>query len=872
MTRVYEVLHYIHEHCNERLSAAETAARFGYSRWYFCEKFKRAAGCSFVDYVRHYRIQLAALDILAGSKVTDVALRCGYESVGGFNKAFLSEYGCLPREYRRRVKESQLYYERRKLTMLTLSDRCAALCEEAQAHTHARKIRYQWIVYRTLAVTEAHDQGLSNPERMAAGIAAVIEQHRPFIAPGELIVGNNFDEEQFDWSRLPDTPAIREDMAACGFTQAEIDAFFAAQPQLDAVMERGPETVLTRQEQDSEAEWASVGRCIDANHTVLGYEKVLRLGFDGLLSEVEAARKAHGDAPLYRATERLCRAAATLGERYAAAAQTLLDSGDPAYSEADLSRIVAVCRRVPRHPAEHFDEAVQALWMAHMVNTWEDGINANSLGRLDQILYPYYKKDIDEGVLTPQEAFDILGCLWVKLYRDYDVQQSCVGGTDAAGNSQVNELSYRMLDITEQLGFVRCLSVRFGTDTPREFLRRALEVVGHVQKGVPFFFNDDVMIPALTGAGIPLPDAADYTQIGCVETVIPGKSNPHAVTGEINLLKALEYVLNDGVSMKDPSRDVGLHQGPLARYTTYDKLYEAVMTEVEHLLDMTCSKVKRLRAGSEIHAPRPYKSLLTEGCLAQGRDFNQAGALYDYYQIMLGGVPNLADALCVIRHLVYEEKQYTLPQLKTVLERNFPDEEERLRFVNRFPKYGNDQDEVDTVAAAMIDRCCTCLEELSARYELSFHAQPFTYLWMIEHGRECAASPDGRRAGEVIAYSLSPMQGRDFSGLTALFRSLCKLPTTRTPGTTSAIVEIDPKLFTDANVEKLTDILRAAGREGLSNVQFNTVDAATLRDAQKHPENYPNLAVRVSGFSQKFRLLDPALQDHIIERTKHTCL
>lgn len=301
-------------------------------------------------------------------------------------------------------------------------------------------------------------------------------------------------------------------------------------------------------------------------------------------------------------------------------------------------------------------------------------------------------------------------------------------------------------------------------------------------------------------------------------------------------------------------------------------LYQAVLEQMEHLLDLSCSKIKKCREASVYNSPRPYKSLLTQGCMESGRDFNDAGALYDYYQVMLGGVPNLADSLMVIKKFVYDERRYTLEELKAMLDADYPDESVRMEFINKAPKFGNDIDAVDQIAVDIVDKACDMLEKLSEKYALTFQAQPFTYLWMIDHGHHSAASPDGRRRGEILAYSVSPMQGRDFNGLTALLNSISKFPTRRTPGTTSAIVEIDPKLFTDSSIGILTDILMASAARGLSNVQFNTIDADTLIDAQRYPEKYSNLAVRVSGFSQKFNLLSPELQNHIIGRTKHTCL
>ena len=882
---MYEVLKYIHEHIGDTLNLTELADRFGYSKWHFCSKFHEYTGKSFIKYIRHYRLQLAAMDILSGKKITDVATAYGYDTLGGFNKAFLAQYGCLPREYKRHEQETTLYYERKKNSMYPLTDRCELLRQLVTEHNdYEDQYCMQRQVYSTLSRIHAAEQGCDQTQIIAEGLCGVLQNFSPVIIPGELIVGFNYPDTKYPERFTPeDTPEHRALAKENGISEQILEQYFTYQkdPGKELLFEyRKPlidfahtvSAAPTEQELSSTEDCASIVRNIDSNHTVIGYEKVLRLGFRGLLQEIEAYEKEHADTSLYHAAKQICEASCHMGHKYAQAAKELKRSGNDAYQEEDLDQIIAVCSRVPEHPATTFHEAVQALWFAHIINTWEDFINANSLGRLDQLLYPYYKHDLEQGLLTKEAAFELICCLWLKLYRNYDVQQSCVGGTAPDGSSQVNELSYMMLEATEQLNIIRCLSVRFSQNTEKEFIKRALEVVGHVQKGVPFFFNDDVMIPALMSKGIAKEDAHDYTQIGCVETVIPGKSNPHAVTGEANALKTLEYVFCNGSSMLHPALHPGAQTGPLSSLDTFEKFFAAVKTQLYHILELTCSKVKKYREYSAVHSPKPYKSLLTQGCLEQGRDFNDAGAMYDYYQIMLDGIPNLADSLEVIREFVYKQKKYTLQEIKDILLQNYPEEQVRLAFVNKAAKFGNDIESVDSIAAELIHTACDALDALSAKYELSFHAQPFTFWWMVDRGRETAATPDGRRRGEIIAYSVSPMQGRDFNGLTALFNSISKLPTTRTPGTTSAIVEVDPKLFTDRNIGLLADILFAAAANGLENVQFNTIDADTLIDAKKHPEKYNNLAVRVSGFSQKFNLLSEELQDHIIGRTKHACL
>ncbi len=871
---MYEVLSFLQENIHMHLSASETAARFGYSKWYFCKRFSEYTGQNFSEYVRHTRVSLAALEILNGGKITDICLRYGYDSIGGFNKAFLKEYGCLPREYRKQFKESQLYYERRKNSMYALTNRCILLREDAvNQRAHEKHFILQRNTYYSLGYAQAIEQGLSDEEIAAAGTVKTLEKFTPYIIPGEIITGFNFGNGEYEHSLPSDPEADRALLQAGGISPEDAAAFYALDQKYKGLRDHCLYDVpveFTTAELQAQHEMSAIGRFVCANHSVIGYQQVLELGFEGLLKKVQHFRQQNGPNGLYTAAENLCRGAMTIGEKYAALARQLLEQDAPDYDKADLERILANCSRVPRYPAETFEQAVQALWFAHIINTWEDRINANSLGRLDQILYPYYTRDIEAGILTKEAAFELICCLWIKLYRDYDVQQSCVGGTKPDGSSAVNELSYMMLDATERLDFVRCLSVRFGRNTEKEFLQRALEVVGHVQKGIPFFFNDDVMVPALQSKGISVPDSYDYTELGCVETLIPGKTNPHAVTGEVGMHKAIEYVLGNGHSLMFPEYDPGVKTGALDTLDTYRKFYAAVLSQISRIIDLTCSGV--CKSCSTLIAPKPYKSLLTEGCLESGRDFNDFGPKYDYYQVMLAGLPNLADSLAVIKKFVYEERKYTLPQLREILEQDFPVESVRLEFIKKAPKFGNDIEEVDSIANDLLNFACDELEKCSEKYGRSFHAQPFTFLWMFDHGRVSAASPDGRKKGEIIAYSVSPMQGRDFNGLTAVLNSIAKLPTKRTPGSASAIIEVDPKLFTDKNIGILTDILIAAGKTGLSNVQFNTIDANTLIDAQKYPEKYNNLAVRVSGFSQKFNLLGKDMQDHIIGRTKHVCL
>lgn len=759
--------------------------------------------------------------------------------------------------------------------MFKVSHRCIVLRDDA---VERKSLNTKLLGHHLLRV-----EGIQNAASMyrgknacivASGIANIIENFPPIIQDGELIVGYNYPDNPYpDWWICPDTEEYRKLLQEIGFSKERVDRYFATRDKVSELFDYAPNPEFNEVDKQLDTEWASIGRCISDNHSVIGYEDVLKYGFEGLLEKVLEYERKNGSSDLYESMKIICKSACRIGEIYADLARKLqLDPSIDEIRRLELEKIEKVCRQVPTKPARSFHEAVQSLWFAHIINTWEDGINANSLGRLDQILYPYYIHDIENGTITKEQVFELICCLWIKLYRDYDVQQSCVGGCLADGSSVVNDLSYMMLDATEQLGFVRCLSVRFSSQTDKMFLRRALEVVGRVKSGIPFFFNDEVMIPALVSKGISLEDARNYTQIGCVETVIPGKSNPHAVSGQTNLLKAVEYAFGNGRSLFNPEFKPGLTTGDIDTFKTYEDFENAVLKQIKHILDNSCKKVYEWTCAARKNAVKPVKSLLTEGCVESNRDFNNHGAKYDYYQIMLGGVPNLADSLIVVKKLVFEDERYSLQYMKEQLEKDFPNEIFRMECIHKVPKYGNDIDEVDEIASRIIEYSCKVLDEMEEKYGLKFHAQPFTFLWMVDHGRVTSATPDGRRKGEIIAYSMSPMQGRDKNGFTALMNTLSKLPGKMCPGTVSAIVEVDPKLYTENNIDYFVDILVACAGKGIANVQFNTIDADTLIDAQKYPDKYSNLAVRVSGFSQKFNLLDKNLQDHIIGRTKHQCM
>jgi pyruvate-formate lyase len=523
---------------------------------------------------------------------------------------------------------------------------------------------------------------------------------------------------------------------------------------------------------------------------------------------------------------------------------------------------------VPAEPARTFHEAVQALWFAHILTVWEDGINANGIGRIDQMLWPYLERDLANGATTWEEAAELLGALWCKLYRPYDVQQMMIGGLHSDGSDATNPLSYLVLDVTEGMDFIRCLSARLHAGSPRDFVSRCVDLVAK-GGGIPFFFNDEALVPALVSRGVPLEDARGYAAIGCIEITIPGKAYPHAVSNWINVAKCLELALNDGKDLLDGTQ-LGPRTGTLAEFAGMDDVLAAYTKQLETFAELVVYGSNACETGHRSQFRLPYLSLLTDDCVGRGLDIIEGGARYNYHCSAAMGIPNAADSLAGLQSAVFGDRSVTPAEMLKALRSNYEGEEVlRLQLRNRVPKYGNDEALPDGFAADLTRQYC----DLMARYRTvgggTFFCHLFTFTLMLPYGKLTGASPDGRRAGEPLAYSVSPAQGRDKEGLTAVMNSLARLPHHLVAASSSAIVEVDPGLLEGSSREAFVDLLVTAVKQGVGQLQFNVVSAETLRAAQDDPERYGNLCVRVSGFSQQFRLLDREMQEHIIARTKH---
>ncbi|MBT3273645.1 MAG: hypothetical protein HN368_10850 [Spirochaetales bacterium] len=613
------------------------------------------------------------------------------------------------------------------------------------------------------------------------------------------------------------------------------------------------------------------------NHSVRDYSLVLHEGFMGIRGRIDRYMKsASVDDPDFPKKENAWKsfhavsdAGMAIGNRYAQAALDLARETDDSLERQRFQRMAEVCRKVPEHPAETFFEAVQSLWFAHILTGGEDGINANSLGRLDQILFPFYQADLAAGRLSRDQAVEIMEELACKLYLDYDVQAIVLGGIDADGADAVNDLTYVILDATERAGFVRDLSVRLHSSSPAAFVKRSCELIVR-GGGIPFIFNDDCFVPALSDRGIPLADARGYAPIGCIELTIPGKANPHAVSGWFNALKCLELALFDG---RDPisGEQWGPNTGILSDHPSFDSFYKAYTAQVEHMASLMVYHCNRGELAQQELGPLPYWSLLTDDCIARGQDITDGGCLYNYHSICFMGTANVADSLAALKTLVFENRSVDPADLIGALSSDFGESRQLRRLlVNEAPKYGNDAEIVDQLAARVAGDFIDLMDRKRSPLGGRYFVHLFTWRLNIDFGKAVGATPDGRLAREPLSYSLSAHQGRDKSGVTAMLKSLSRLPHSKAAGASAAIIDLDPQLISgESGVELLQQLVAAAIEMGVGQLQWNIVSEQRLRIAQKDPDRYGNIPVRVAGYSQIFNLIDPEIQEHIIARTKH---
>jgi formate C-acetyltransferase len=615
-------------------------------------------------------------------------------------------------------------------------------------------------------------------------------------------------------------------------------------------------------------------------HVTIGMKKVLEKGFRGIAAQAADRLKAlPKEEPEYQrrkdflesvlvAAEAVC----AFSERYAALAEErAMQAPEPRRSE--LLEIADRCRRVPALPPRTFIEAVQSVWMTQVVMTisyGEDSIFCP--GRMDQLLFPFYRRDREAGRITPEEALEILEEYFIKLahYNGFGPNNITIGGVDRQGNDAVDAISYMMLEALYRLkGPRNGLAVRISPVTPRAFLLKACEV--HRRTAGIAFYNDTVAIRDLMADGYSLEDARDYSVVGCAELAGTGNNNGYCSGSTCHFERVIEAALNEGRLYAAQWAQVGAKTPPVSEMKTFEDVKAAFAAQLSHAVEMM---VRLSDIKDEIfaeHFPTPLISSTIEGCIESGKDITQGGAKYNHSTVSAHGLATVVNSLAAIQWAVFEEKLLTLEALVGHLRNNFKDAEDwRLLLQRKAPKYGTHDPRADAIAVWVTE----LLDQESRKHKRPLDGGTYRGLMISAGGQVLAghalgATPDGRLAREPVSNGMSPANGTDTQGMTAVFHSAAKACQAKLSGGTALNLNLNPlSLKDDEALEKMAALIEGFFEMGGRQVQFNPMSREMLLDAQKNPANHTDLMVKVSGYSYRFVDLSKALQDDIIARTE----
>jgi pyruvate formate-lyase/glycerol dehydratase family glycyl radical enzyme len=628
-------------------------------------------------------------------------------------------------------------------------------------------------------------------------------------------------------------------------------------------------------------------------HTALG-DKIYNKGFLDLKEDIGksmAQLDFYNDPDAYDKMEELkamniaADALILFARRHAERLEQLAENETDVKRKRELQTMAGICQRVPAHAPTTFREALQYYWFVHVgviteVNPW-DSFNP---GRLDQHLYPFYRRQLEDGTLTEEEARELLQAFWIKFnnhpappkvgvtaeesatYTDFSLIN--LGGLKEDGSDAVNELSYLILDVVEEMRLVQPSSmIQLSKKNPDRFLKRAISII-RTGFGQPSVFNTDAIVQELVRQGKSLEDARSGGASGCVESGAFGKE-AYILTGYFNLPKVLEIALHSGVDPRT-GKTIGLETGHPTHFQTFADLFAAFTAQLQHFTDI---KIRGNNIIDRLYAryiPVPFLSLLIDDCIARGKDYHDGGARYNTSYIQGVGLGTATDAMTSLKYNVFDKKHVPMKDLLRALDTDFSNDGRlRDRFLNETPKYGNDDDYADDVMKQIFLAYYDAVDgRPTARGGLHrINLLPTTV--HVYFGSVTGALPDGRKAAEPLSEGISPVQGADRSGPTAVFKSAAKMDHIKTGGTLLNQKFTPQLLSDDQGITKLSHLIRTYFRMDGHHVQFNVVTADTLRDAQKHPRKYRNLIVRVAGYSDYFVGLGVDLQNEIIRRTEH---
>lgn len=641
----------------------------------------------------------------------------------------------------------------------------------------------------------------------------------------------------------------------------------------------------------------TIGSCDGATgHTNPHHAKLLELGLDGYINLCEekihktigGSKELQEKIDFWNACIIVCNGIIKYSERYSVLAENLAKKESDDKRKAELTKIMDVCRNVPRNKPRNFHEVVQFVWFIQLMIHIESNAHANGMGRFDSYAYPYYKMDKDSGGITEEEAVELLQCLYIKVsdiiklrgeyyskaFAGFSMWQTIMlGGQTADGRDASNELSYLMLEAADGVKLAQpalCLVCFEGT--PDKLFRKGVEMVRSGQAN-PAFFNDKVAVPICLAKGGSIEESREWVTVGCIEPY-PGRGTSDGLptAGYLNILKCLELVLHNG---KDPvtGKQVGLKTGDPAKICSLDQLIDATKEQAKYFLDMLMLGYNIVLGYHINYTPNVFASIVIDDCIDKGVSVQAGGARHSYSGISIAGAANVADSFVSIDQLVFKEKKITMRELISILDKNFEGSEDlRQMLLNVPPKFGNDIDVVDYLAEDIVNftsKYVQSPEHKDARggqYAMSNLSQTLN----LTQGDSTAASADGRKAFTPLADNASPHMGRDVSGPTAVVNSVSKLDQIYCWNGSLFNLRFDPA---SVRGEKGLDIIESViknyfDRYGF-HIQINVVDNETLLAAQSDPENYRGIVVRVAGYLAFFTELDKKAQDIILARTAH---
>ena len=580
-----------------------------------------------------------------------------------------------------------------------------------------------------------------------------------------------------------------------------------------------------------------------------------------------------------------CDAAILFAERHAELAEQLAAKETDPQRKKELGKIADVCHHVPAHAPRDLWEAIQMYWFVHLGTVTElNGWDSMNPGHIDQHLFPFYQKGIEAGTLTRDQAKELISCLWIKFnnqpappkvgvtalesgtYNDFT--NINIGGVDRNGNSAANEISYIILEIQEELHELQPgLSIHIAENTPDDFLLAGIKVIrqGH---GYPSVFNPDTYVKEMTRAGKTLEDAREGGCSGCIEVGAFGKE-AYLLTGYLNTPKILEITLHNGID-PETGKKLGLETGDPRSFKTFEELYDAWHKQMVYFVNLKLSVNNYIERMFSLYAPATFLSLFIDDCIEKGKDYYSGGARYNTTYIQCTGLGTITDCFTTLKKHVFEDKRYTMDEILKACEKNWDSAEVMRQYIrNHTPFFGNDDKYADDIAVRVYDDLVKAIEGRPNTRGGETHLNMLSTTCHNYFGSVCGATPNGRFAHFAISDGTSPAHGSDTHGPTAVIKSLGKLDQTKSGGTLLNVRFVPALLKREEDMRKLGQLIRTYFKFGGHHIQFNIVDTATLLDAQKHPDQYRDLLVRVAGYSDYFNDMTEQLQNEIIARTEN---